>query len=76
MFLFVCTCLTVVSTYLDLLNVKELTHYVNFVAHDTTPNAVTIDIIKKAIKNDTLLHQVIALARQNKYYVPEVHWQW
>ena len=54
--------------YKDLLKVKELTHYVNFVADDATPNALTIDIMKKATKNDKLLHQAIKLARQNNYY--------
>ena len=35
----------------DFLKVKALSHYVNFVADDATPNALTIDIIKKATKN-------------------------
>ena len=34
----------------DLLEAKELFHYVNFSADGTTPNALTIDIIKKAPK--------------------------
>ena len=41
------------------------THCVNFVVVDATPNALTIDIIKKATKNHhKLLHQDIKLARQ------------
>ena len=47
----------------DLLKVEELTHYVNFVANDTAPNVLTIGNIKKATKNQKLLHQVIKLAR-------------
>ena len=54
--------------YKDLLKVKLLAHYVNFVADGTTTNALTIDIIKKATKNDKLLHQVIKLARRNTCY--------
>ena len=42
--------------YKDFLKVKELIHYVNFVADVTTPNVLTIDIVKKATKNDKLLH--------------------
>ena len=42
--------------YKYLLKVKELIHYVNFVADVTTPNVLTIDIVKKATKNDKLLH--------------------
>ena len=34
-------------SYNTLLNVKELTHYVNF---DATPNALTLEIIKKTTK--------------------------
>ena len=51
--------------YQDHLKLKELIHYVNFVADDATPNSLFIDIIKKFTKNDKLLHQVIKLARQN-----------
>ena len=41
------------------------THYVNFVAVDATPNALTTDYIKKATKNHhKLLHQDIKLPRQ------------
>ena len=41
------------------------THYVNFVAVDATPNALTTSIIKKATKNHhKLLHQDIKLPRQ------------
>ena len=54
--------------YKDLLKVKELIHYVNFVADDATPNALTIDIIMKTTKNDKLLQQVIKLARQGNCY--------
>ena len=54
--------------YKDLLKVKELIHYVNFVADDATPNALIIDIIKEFTKNDKLLHQVIKLARQKNCY--------
>ena len=43
-------------------------HYVNFIVDDATSNALTIDTIKKATKNDKLLHQVIKLARQNNCY--------
>ena len=32
----------------DLLKVKELIHYVHFVANDAISNALNIDIIKKA----------------------------
>ena len=55
------------SISLDLLKLKELTHYIIFVADNATPNALTIDIIKKATKNQNqkLLHQVIKLTRRN-----------
>ena len=39
--------------YKDLLKVKELIHYVNFVVDDVTPNALTVDIMK-ATKDDKL----------------------
>ena len=54
--------------YQDLLKVKELIYYVNFVADDATPHALTIDIIMKAAKTDKLLHQVIKLVKQNNCY--------
>ena len=44
--------------YKDLLKVKELIHYVNFVADDATANVLILDIIKKASKN----------ARENNCY--------
>ena len=44
--------------YEDLLKVKELIHYVNFVADDATANVLILDIIKKASKN----------ARENNCY--------
>ena len=50
--------------YKHLLKVKEVTHYVNFVCDDATPNALTIDVIKKTTKNYKLLHQVIKSARK------------
>ena len=40
--------------YKDLLKVKELIHYINFVVDDVTPNALTVDIIMKATKDDKL----------------------
>ena len=43
-------------------------HYINFFADDATPNALTLDIIKKATKNDKLLHQALKSARQNNCY--------
>ena len=49
-------------------NTLKLIHYVNFVADDAMPNALTIDIIKKFTKNDKLLHQVMKLVRQNNSY--------
>ena len=58
----------------DLLKFKELIHYVNFAADDATPNALTIGIVKKATKNNELLHQVIKLARQNNYYKFNKSW--
>ena len=54
--------------YKDLLKFKELIHYVNFAADDATLNALTIDIVKKATKNNKLSHQVIKLARQNNLH--------
>ena len=51
--------------YNDLLKVKELTPYVNFLSDDATPNALTMAIIKKTTKNHKLLHQVIKLAGRN-----------
>ena len=36
--------------------VKELTHYTNFNTDDATPNALTLDIIKKTTKNNKLLY--------------------
>ena len=54
----------------QILNAKELIHYVNFVGDDALPIALTIDIIMKATKNDKLLHQVIKLARQSNCYKP------
>ena len=58
----------------DLLKVEEFLHYVNFVADDATLNALSLYMIKKATKNDKLLHQVIKLARLN---LPNSinHWQ-
>ena len=53
--------------YKDLLKVKELIHYVNFVADNATPNALTKNL-KIFTKNDKLLHEVIKLARQNNCY--------
>ena len=52
-------------SYNNLLKVKELNHYVNF---DATPNALTLEIIKKPSKNHKVLHQVIKLARRNNSY--------
>ena len=49
--------------YKDLLIFKNLTDYGNFVPEGATPNALTIDIIKKFTKNDKLLYQFIKLAR-------------
>ena len=54
--------------YKDLLKLKELIHYVNFVVDDATPNVLTINIIQNFIKNNKLLYQVIKLARLNNCY--------
>ena len=48
--------------YKGILKLKALIHYVNFIANDTTTNALIIHVIKK-FKNDKLLHKVIKLAR-------------
>ena len=55
-------------THLDPRKLKELTHYINFVADDAIPNTLHIDIIKKATMNHNLLHVVIKLARRNNCY--------
>ena len=61
-------------TYKDLLKVNEFIHYVNFVADHATPNRLTIHMIKKATKNDKLLHQLINLARQSNCYKLNKEW--